>query len=100
MYIIILLILDYLFKKNKIFHYVAIASIVLVSGSRYATGYDFFNYYTFYSVHLFDSPFQSNDPYLRVLLDYGQLGQAETETLIRVQERLPTGSIAELDDQK
>jgi hypothetical protein len=49
-------------------------------------------------VHLFDSPFQSNDPYLRVLLDYGQLGQAETETLIRVQERLPTGSIAELDD--
>lgn len=49
-------------------------------------------------VHLFDSPFQANDPYLRVLLDYGQLNQAESETLIRVQERLPAGSIAELDD--
>lgn len=49
-------------------------------------------------VHLFDSPFQPNDPYLRVLLDYGELNQAETETLMRVQERLPVGTIAELDD--
>ena len=49
-------------------------------------------------VHLFDTPFQLNDPYLRVLLDYGQLNQAETETLMRVQERLPAGAIAELDD--
>jgi transmembrane protein EpsG len=53
--IIILLILDYFFKKNKIFRYIAIASIVFVSGSRYATGYDFFNYYSFYTTYLFDS---------------------------------------------
>jgi hypothetical protein len=49
-------------------------------------------------VHLFSSPFKANEPYLRVLLDYGQLNQAETETLIRVQARLPAGAIAELDD--
>lgn len=48
--------------------------------------------------HLFESQFQENEPYLRVLLDYGQLNQAETEMLMRVQARLPAGAIAELDD--
>ncbi|MFT7246004.1 MAG: hypothetical protein ACI82A_003375 [Candidatus Azotimanducaceae bacterium] len=49
-------------------------------------------------VHLFNVPFQPSDPYLRVLLDYGQINQRETETLKRVQARLPIGSFAEIDD--
>lgn len=49
-------------------------------------------------VHLFNVPYQRGQPYLRVLIDYGDQSQVETEILMRVQKKLPSGSIAERDD--
>lgn len=49
-------------------------------------------------IHLFLKSYQLNQPYLRVLTDYGPGNQAETEVLIRVQNKLPEGSVAEVDD--
>ena len=49
-------------------------------------------------VHLFEAPFARDEPYLRLLLDYGERSQVETEILIRVQARLPLHAIGEVDD--
>ena len=51
-----------------------------------------------FPVHLFEVSFRAGEPYLRILLDYGARGQAETEILMRVQERLPSGIVGEVDD--
>lgn len=47
--IIFLLIADYLFKNIKLFLYLALFLVVVISGTRYGTGYDFFNYVSFYT---------------------------------------------------
>ena len=51
-----------------------------------------------FPIHLFDTPYQKDEPYLRVLLSYGRLGQVETEIMMRVQSKLPPGSLGEIDD--
>ncbi|XOV86925.1 MAG: hypothetical protein ACFHX7_18410 [Pseudomonadota bacterium] len=48
--------------------------------------------------HLFAEPFRKYEPYLRVLLDNGPKSLDEAEILVRVQNRLPDGSIAIVDD--
>jgi len=51
-----------------------------------------------FPVHLFSQPYRAGEPYLRILLDYGERGQTETEILIRAQNRLPANIIGEVDD--
>ncbi|MGB0692978.1 MAG: hypothetical protein ACPGPD_09710 [Pseudomonadales bacterium] len=51
-----------------------------------------------FPLHLFEVPYQQDEPYLRVLLDYGGRGQVETEIMMRVQEQLPDGILGEVDD--
>ncbi|MEK9823965.1 MAG: hypothetical protein VW840_17500, partial [Gammaproteobacteria bacterium] len=51
-----------------------------------------------FPLHLFEVPYQQDEPYLRVLLDYGARGQVETEIMMRVQEQLPDGILGEVDD--
>ena len=50
------------------------------------------------SVHLFETPYQVGEPYLRLLLQYGSQGQVESEILIRAQSRMPLFSLGEIDD--
>lgn len=49
-------------------------------------------------LHLFEVPYLPDQPYLRILLDYGSRGQVETEILMRVQEKLPESILGEIDD--
>lgn len=49
-------------------------------------------------IHLFETPYQVGEPYLRLLLQYGSQGQVESEILIRAQNRMPAFSIGEIDD--
>ncbi len=49
-------------------------------------------------IHIFDVPFETGEPYLRVLIDYGANMPVEREILLRVQSRLPDKSLAEIDD--
>ncbi len=48
MSIIFLLSIDYFFKNIKFFFYIALSLVIVISGTRYATGYDFYNYHFFY----------------------------------------------------
>ncbi|MCB1646906.1 MAG: hypothetical protein KDI36_15710 [Pseudomonadales bacterium] len=48
--------------------------------------------------HLFAKPFLNHQPYLRILLDNSPKSLDEMEILFRVQNRLPEGSIANVDD--
>lgn len=53
-YIILLLLIDNFIKKD-FFILIAVLTIILVSGTRFETGYDFYNYHVFYTHHLADS---------------------------------------------
>jgi hypothetical protein len=48
--------------------------------------------------HGFNSRFQSDDPYLRILLDYGSEHQRERAILRQLQQELNNGVLAKLDD--
>lgn len=48
--------------------------------------------------HTFATPFSPGEPYLRLLLEYSERGQIQSEILLRVQANLPPGVLAELDD--
>ena len=48
--------------------------------------------------HLFDAHYKNDEPYLRILLDYGERFAIESEILMRVQKQLPDGALAEIDD--
>lgn len=47
LYVVLLFFTDYIIKKN-LFIFLAILSIILISGTRFETGYDFFHYVGFY----------------------------------------------------
>lgn len=53
--IVFFLFTDYLFRNIKLFLFLVIGIVIFISGTRYNTGYDFYNYHVFYTHHLDES---------------------------------------------
>lgn len=48
--------------------------------------------------HLFAEPFQTGEPYMRILLDYGESHREEAVVLSRVHDKLPAKSMSKVND--